>query len=111
MAAALDAAHLVFAKEILSIVYQKDKEMATTSQDPPEDIKEAPHPMYNPRAHSVLPSNPKEASALLRSYIPDVANPITAQLSYGKRAIPNLVFIRAYMRFPFIDQSSCRFEI
>ena len=38
-----------------------------------------------------LPGSPKEASGLLRSTVPSSANPILSQLSYGRRAIPNLV--------------------
>lgn len=53
---------------------------------------EPAHPMYTLSSHQ-LPRNPEDASALLRSYIPQLANPITAQLSYGKQAIPNLVLL------------------
>jgi len=48
------------------------------------------HRMYQP-ALSELPKDPKDASALLRSYIPQVANPITSQLSFGVKKVPNLV--------------------
>ncbi|KAJ3368839.1 tetrahydrofolate synthase [Kappamyces sp. JEL0680] len=54
----------------------------------PQEIPK--HPMYSPQT-SNLPRNPADASALLRSYIPEIANPITAQLSYGRKAIPNLI--------------------
>jgi hypothetical protein len=47
--------------------------------------------MYQPTVPK-LPNDPAEASALLRSTIPITANPITSQLSYGRKAIPNLVF-------------------
>ena len=64
--------------------------MATIERAPVTEVNQALHPMYNQK-YSTLPKNPDEASALLRSYIPDFGNPITAQLSYGIAAIPNLV--------------------
>lgn len=67
--------------------------MATISNTP-KNGETKPHPMYNPSEHSKLPRNPVDASALLRSYIPDIAIPITAQLSYGRKAIPNLVILK-----------------
>lgn len=67
-----------------------------------QNAEAKPHIMYNPSGYNNLPRNPGDASALLRSYIPDIANPITAQLSYGRKAIPNLVNIP---KFIFIDIS------
>ncbi|KAJ3272935.1 Radial spoke head 14 [Terramyces sp. JEL0728] len=49
------------------------------------------HPMYTLGSTPSLPRNPGEASALLLSTIPSNAVPINNQLSYGRKAIPNLV--------------------
>ena len=94
---------LIWATTTMTFLANNSK-MATTEQAPIAEIKQIPHQMYNQRAHGTLPKNPGEASALLRSYIPDYANPITAQLSYGNRAIPNLVnFINGTMFYTCVD--------
>jgi hypothetical protein len=48
------------------------------------------HRMYLPPGPFIA-NNPQDAFASLRSTIPLTANPITSQLSYGRKAIPNLV--------------------
>jgi hypothetical protein len=52
--------------------------------------KVAKHPMYESYG-PILATNPSDAFATLRSTIPITANPFTSQLSYGRKAIPNLV--------------------
>ncbi|KAJ3309701.1 Radial spoke head 14 [Boothiomyces sp. JEL0838] len=49
------------------------------------------HPMYTLGSTPSLPRNPVQATALLLSTIPSNAVPINNQLSYGRKAIPNLV--------------------
>ncbi|KAJ2996015.1 Radial spoke head 14 [Globomyces sp. JEL0801] len=67
--------------------------MTDTATNVPDAVLPVPKKLtiYDIGNKPSLPRKPGDASALLIATIPQLANPITSQLSYGRKAVPNLI--------------------